>query len=123
MDLELFLQGVVPAPVQEDIGIFQNIISVIDSAPSNETAATLQRLFAKVLRSNKAERDVIVAILGFCGVLETRDHPGFLDRFIPVGSRVLPGRRFVDMPYPACWWTRDAGMNRDAIHEFFGHIL
>jgi hypothetical protein len=123
MDLELFLREAPQPPGDEDVRLFRAILAAIEAAPLKETSALLHKRFAKILKSNKAERDVIVAILGFCGVLETADHPGFSKSFIPASSRTLPDRHFVDMPYPACWWRRDAGINRDAVHEYFGHVL
>jgi len=123
MDMELFLRGAPPSPTPEDIRIFRDILSAVESTPGHVTSANLQKCFAGALKSNEAERDVLVAILGFCGVLETADHPGFSKAFIPIGERSLPHRRFIDMPYPACWWRRDEGINREAVDEYFGHVL
>jgi hypothetical protein len=123
MDLELFLRDTPASPTSEDIGIFRNILSAIESAPRHVTSSGLQKYLAGALKSNKAERDGLVAILGFCGILETAGHPGFFKAFIPAGKRSLPHRRFIDMPYPVCWWTRDEGINREAVEEYFGHVL
>jgi hypothetical protein len=123
MDLDLFLQGAPPSPTPEDIRIFRDILSAIESAPRHVTSADLHKCFGRALKSNKAERDVLVTIFGYCGVLETADHPGFSKAFIPVTERGLPHRRFIDMPYPACWWRRDEGINLEAVDEYFGHAL
>jgi hypothetical protein len=123
MDLELFLRAAPPSPTSQDIRIFRDILSIVESAPGHVTSGGLQKCLAGTLRSNKAERDVLVGILGFCGILEATDHPGFSRAFIPVGERSLPHRRFIDMPYPACWWTRDQGINLEAVDEYFGHML
>jgi hypothetical protein len=123
MDLELFLRAAPPSPTPEDIRIFRDILSTVESAPRHVTSGDLQKCLAGILKSNKAERDVLVAILGFCGILEAPDHPGFSRAFIPVGERSLPRRRSIDMPYPACWWTRDEGINLEAVDGYFGHVL
>ena len=123
MDLELFLEGMPPIPTIEDIQIFKNVISAITNVPSNVGSGALQSHLAKALKSNKAERDVLIAILGFCDILSTPDHPGFTDRFISIGHRELPNRHFVDMPYPACWWRDDIGINQARLQEYFGHVL
>ena len=123
MDLELFLKEAPQAPRQEDIQIFRAILSAIETTPPKETSAVLHKRFAKALKSNKGERDFIIAILGYCGVLETADHPGFCKHFIPFSQRRLPHGRFSDMPYPACWWTGDSGINKEALREYFGHVL
>lgn len=123
LDLKLFLECDVPGPTQEDICIFKSIMSSIADAPPETTSASLQQHFAKAIKANKAERDIIIAILGFCGVLGTPAHPGFTDSFVPVNERALPDRRFVDMPYPACWWQARVGVNKARLNEYFGHVL
>lgn len=123
LDLGLFLESAVPTPTAEDIQLFRTMLSAVRAAPSNATSASLHSHFAKALKSNKAERDVIVAILGFCGVLGTPAHPGFSDAFVPIKQRELPDRHFVDMPYPACWWRGEAGINQSRLIEYFGHVL
>lgn len=122
-DLQQFLGTETPQPNAEDGQIFRNIVAAIAAVPSETTSAALQAHFAKVIKSNKAERDVIVAILGFCGILGTREHPGFSDSFVSVKERSLPDRRFVDMPYPACWWEGKIGVNQFKLREYFAHVL
>jgi hypothetical protein len=122
-DLKIFLDNKVPKPTPDDLRIFRNIVVAITAVPPDVTSASLQSHFAKVIKSNKGERDVIIAILGFCGILETPEHPGFADSFIAVSERRLPDRRFVDMPYPACWWQGSVGVNQAKLNEYFGHAF
>ncbi len=122
-DLRMFLEIEPPKPCAADIEIFYAILSAISSVAAAVKSAALQTSFADAIISNKAERDVIVAILGFCDVLGTPDHPGFSDSFIPETDREIPNRRFVDMPYPSCWWTSDVGINQERLHDYFGHVL
>ncbi|CAN7449220.1 hypothetical protein [Rhizobacter sp. LjRoot28] len=123
LDLGLFLEAAIPSPTVEDIRIFRTMVSAIDAAPSKATSGALHSYFGKVLKSNKAERDVVIAILGFCGILGTPAHPGFSDAFVPIDQRQLPDRHFVDMPYPACWWRAESGINQSKLAEYFGHVL
>jgi hypothetical protein len=122
-DLELFLKQEVSTPSIEDIKIFQALIHSIEDSPPDTTCAALQSRFAKLLKSNKAERDILVGILGYCGVLATPTHKGFSDVFVDVTNRELPDRRFVDMAYPACWWQGDVGVNQSRLADYFGHVL
>lgn len=112
MDLSLFLKEPATEPTNADIEIFRKIIAAIEVAPENTSSANLHSQFAKIFKSNKSERDVLIAILGFCGVLETPIHSGYSSTFVPVIERHLPDRRFVDMPYPACWWQSNIGINQ-----------
>jgi hypothetical protein len=123
LDLKMFLGSETPRPSPEDVRIFRDLMKAIFAAPADTTSAGLQAHFAKVVRSNKAERDVIVAILGFCGILGTSEHPGYADSFVTASERRLPDRRFVDMSYPACWWRGTDGVNRLKLEEYFGHVL
>ena len=121
-DLEQFqrLDPVIPEPIH--VELLKEILRSIEGTDSTTTAAQLQE-HLKMLKSNKAERDVLIGILGICGILETNDHPGFLASFISESERVFPDRRFVDMTYPACWWTRTSGLNWKAVDFWFGHLL
>ena len=121
LDLELFLSQPRPRPNAADIAIFDALLKAIESVPPQTTSASLEKFFPSVLKSNKAERDVIVALLGYCGVLETPEHTGFSNHFVPVTSRELPNRRFVDMTYPACWWRREDGINSSALRDYLGY--
>jgi hypothetical protein len=38
-------------------------------------------------------------------------------------TKQLPDRGFVDMAYPACWWTGAVGVNRETVLVLFGHLL
>ncbi|UPG88345.1 hypothetical protein L2Y96_13040 [Luteibacter aegosomaticola] len=123
MDLTVFMREEAPKPTREDIEIFRAIVDVIRAAEPGLTAAKLQARLPKSLKSNKAERDILVGILGFCDVLAGPDHPGFSDVFLLPMQRRLPDRHFVDMAYPACWWTGAIGSNEARLQERFGHVL
>jgi hypothetical protein len=123
MDTDLFLKDGFPKPTTEDIQIFREIIVTILNAPASISSAKLNSVFPKSFKANKAERDIFVAILGYCGILGTPDHPGFSEYFIPAAERTLPDRHFVDMPYPACWWNGGVGINQARLKEYFGHVL
>ena len=123
LDLQLFVRAEAPEPTAGDQQTFRRLIETIAQVPPRTTSAALHAHFARLLRSNKAERDVIVAILGFCGILAAPDHPGFHDAFVPVGERHLPNRHFTDMAYPACWWQGSDCVNETALQAYFGHAL
>jgi hypothetical protein len=113
----------VPKPTPDDLQIFRNITAAIAAVPPDVTRAGLHVHFAKVIKSNKAERDVIIKILGFCGILGTPESPGFADSFVTVSERRLPDRRFVDISYPASWWQGSVGVNQTRLNEWFAHAL
>lgn len=121
-DLEQFrlLPPVEPTPVARDL--WRALLDAIDAAPQSTTAASLHKFLPKSIKANKAERDVLVGILGMAGVLRTAEHPGYHEGFVEYHQRTLPERRFVDMHYPVCWWRREDGVNEAAISYWFGHL-
>lgn len=123
MDLELFLEAPPTAPTADDLRIFRDLVAAIEAVPSSVTSAALHTHFAATLKSNKAERDQLIAILGLCGILGTPEHPGFAEHFVPSSDRQLPDRRFVDMAYPACWWSGAVGVNQARLQALFGYVL
>jgi hypothetical protein len=123
LDLELLRQQPRVEPSPADVDVLEGVLRAIEAAPPETTAATLQKLLVGTFESSKSERDVVVAILGLCGVLGTADHPGHRNQFVPVSARELPARRYIDMAYPACWWRRADGIDQQALAAWFGHLL
>jgi hypothetical protein len=123
LDLELLAKSDPPEPGSIDIQIFREIIHTIEGLPSGVTAAALQGKLGTIFKSNKAERDTLVGILGYCGVLSKPGLPDFAQHFVSPAQRELPDHHYVDMPYPACWWRSEYGIDSARLKEYFGHIL
>lgn len=123
LDLELFLRTEACEPTADDISLLNDILLSIRDAPPGTTSAVIHRFFPKSFKSNKSERDVIVRILGYCGILAPDAHPGFNQRFIHSVDWSYPPRANCDMNYPARWWRAEDGLNRDALAEYFGEFV
>lgn len=119
LDLELLAEDPAPSPTADDHRIFGDIIATVAAVLPAVTSAALHSHFAKVFKSNKSERDQLIASLGLAGVLTTADHPGFVEQFVPHMRRALPNRHFIDMAYPACWWTGKDGVNTKQVQRLF----
>ncbi len=122
-DLEQFLASGAPPPTAEDLCLLRELIALLDGLAPGVTSAALQGRIGSLLKSNKAERDTLVGILGYCGILRTPGYHDFTDAFQPFHDRPLPDRHFVDMPYPAAWWRSEYGIDHDRLHLYFGHVL
>jgi hypothetical protein len=118
-DLERFEILDPPSPTEADLTIFLRIVRTIESVPPETTAPQLEKFLRHLLPSNKAERDILVNILGYTGVLTIPEHAGFLNGFVRWDERQLPPNRFVDMGYPACWWRGHHGINDAAVRVWF----
>jgi hypothetical protein len=118
-DLERFLEAERPGPKDADLAILRALLRAIEAAPAGTTGPMLQARLGGIFPSNKGERDILVNILGYCGILRTPGHPGFRDRFIPSCEREEPPHHFVDLGYPACWWKGRDGIDREAVRAYF----
>jgi hypothetical protein len=122
LDLELFQREPPSKPTSADVDMLAKLLQAIAAAPARTTAGSLQQRLAKSFPSNKPEREIVVNILGLCGILATPAHPGYLRRFVPCSARDLPPRD-TDLEYPVCWWRRSHGINQEAVKYWFGHLL
>ncbi len=120
-DLEQFVRAPRLPPTRADIELGQRLIDQLRELPGGTTAARAVT-YLKMIKGNKAEREIIIGILGVCGILETDDHRGYSRSFIPRRDRHLPGRAYIDQNYPACWWTADDGVNDVALEIFLPQL-
>ena len=107
----------------DDRSLLETLLDELEAAPPSTTAPKAAAGLLRALKGNKAERGVLIDILGVCSVLETTAHRGYAERFVRYADREIPGKRFVEHVYPACWWTRADGVRPEAVAHWFGHLL
>lgn len=73
----------------------------------------------KLLKSNKDEAEVLLNILGICGVLSSADAPCYCDRFADAGQRA-PREHMNDYEYPVNYWRVSDGVNEECFRKVFG---
>ncbi|MFT3878628.1 MAG: hypothetical protein QM703_03090 [Gemmatales bacterium] len=122
-DLQQFKLLSIAKPTATDVKALKSVIKTIESVPDKTTSGQLEKHLSPLFNSNKAERNVVVQIFGYCGILETSQHRGYSTSFVQYKDRILPGRHWCDMNYPACWWKRSDGINHNAVNHWFGHLL
>ena len=71
-DLQQLEKEDVPEPGPEDPAIFEAILATIATSAPNDTPGTLEKRLTPVLKSSKSERQVLIEILAYVGVLEAR---------------------------------------------------
>jgi hypothetical protein len=118
-DLDEFLRIEPVIPKEADLDILQNVLKTAAQAAPKTTARQLQGLLRNILPSEREEREILITILGYTGILAAPEHPGFHDRFIPADKRELPPRFSAANTYPACWWRGEYGINREAVRNWF----
>jgi hypothetical protein len=114
LDLRQFAAADRPLPTSADRAAFGQLLDGLEGASPTTTAAKAAGQRWSAVPSNKAEREVLLDVLGICSVLESPEHQGFLDRWVPAADRVLPPLRYVERAYPVCWWRAEHGINRSA---------
>lgn len=108
MDLDLFSREEPAKPSIEDIGILREMLTAVRNCQPSDSARKLEKAWKDVVPSSKHERDVLMEILGYAGILAENELP-----------RIGRGgdNDFVSM---AVWQGQD-GYNSDAVDYYFGH--
>jgi hypothetical protein len=117
LDLQQFGEADRAQPTDADRTAFEQLLHTLAAIPADWTASKAAgKPWAGIL-SNKAEREVLLDILGVYSVLETPEHRGFMDQFVRAADRTLPPYRYVERAYPVCWWRAEYGVNRLAVER------
>jgi len=108
-------------PCKKDFDIFKSIIEIIKNAESSDGPAKLQKKLRNIegFKSTEEQRKAILETLGFCSILETEKHKGFLYQYTNLG--LAPRfRHSSDWLYPVDWWKGKDGINQEALEFWFG---
>lgn len=106
---------------QRHVEIGREMLGILKSLPS-QTTATSAASALRMVKGNSQERESLIDILGVCGILETHDHRGYANEFVPYDSRQLPTRHYVERAYPVCWWKAADGINSDNLRRILPQI-
>lgn len=123
LDLELFAKTKIPPYSSDDAGAFLKVLDRAGSLPDSSRARDLEKAIGGLFKSNKSEREILLQILGYAGVLAPAAHPGFLCEFIPAHARELPPAGKIDWQYPFAWWRGSDAYNREAAAHWFPDLI
>lgn len=120
-DLEQFLLLPKVTPSEKDWAILKSILHAIGELPPDKKAGALRQLITKkkLLKSNKDEVEVLLNILGICGILSGAEAPCYCDHFVNVYRRA-PAEHTNDYVYPVNWWHVSDGVNAERFKTVFG---
>lgn len=121
-DLERFATLEKVTPTQQDLVIMQQIIDAAHTCPADARPRDLEHRLANIIQSNRAEREMLLLILGYCGILQSSEHHGFFRAFVNHTDRTLPPVSKIDWTYPICWWRGSDGVNQKALAFYFPQI-
>lgn len=120
-DLEQFLLLPPVTPTEEDWMILKSILHAMDELPPSKKASAYREQITKkkILKSNKDEVEVLLDILGICGVLSGVNAPCYCERFSDVWQRA-PQEHTNDYSYPVNHWHVSDGVNEERFRKVFG---
>ena len=120
-DLEQFILLPKVVPTEEDWHILKSILCSINELPSNKKASALRELITKkkLLKSNKNEVEVLLDILGICGILSGANAPCYYDDFVDVWHR-SPKEHTNSYAYPVNYWNVSDRVNDERFQKVFG---
>jgi hypothetical protein len=80
LDLELLSAEIIPPPANQDLELFNKILSTIENSQTGDTPGKLRDNLKEVFQGSKDERHVLMEILGCAGILQPlrydRKEPG-----------------------------------------------
>jgi len=123
LDLELFAKTKILPYCSDDAGALLQVLDRADSLPDSSRARDFEKAIGGLFKSNKHEREILLQILGYAGVLAPAAHPGFLREFIPAHARELPPASKIDWQYPFAWWRGSDAYDREAATEWFPDLI
>ena len=109
-------------PTDDDLRIFSAILDILCGAEPAETAKKrVLREVKKVpgFRANAEQAQCLLETLGYCGILETPEHGGMLERYVRLGTAPRKTHSS-DWRYPVDFWTGKDGINKKAMRFWFG---
>lgn len=109
--LERFAVEPTPVPEDSDWRILDRLLSTADSLSADAKARDLERAWQPIIRSSRAERDLLIEILVAAGVLAASRHSETDLRAIPLKSNWSDG---------AALWRGDDGVVRPQAEVLFG---
>ena len=111
------------APTVDDILVMKRIIQIATSLHLEARPRELERALVGVLESNREEREILIQILGYCGILQPKGFPGFFRSFVNFSDRRdRPDAWKIDWEYPISWWWGRHGVTREALQHFFPQL-
>lgn len=122
-DLDVFGRSERLEPTEADAAILRAVLDAARQSAASERPRGLEKRLAAIVPSNRAEREVLLQILGYCDVLTPIDHPGLCSRWTPYDRRDPPLGGRIDWTWPFAWWRGNAGVNEDVARSLFGEWL
>lgn len=118
-DLERLSEVEIPPPSPLDVATLEKILVAAAALPAKARAGKLLSPIASILPSSKNERQTLLALLGYSGILQPKSQPSFEKSFVELDAR---SEDSTEWPFPICFWRGSDGVNRKAAESWFPQI-
>ena len=118
-DLETFVASPALDPTPADWSVLRSIVATPAVLAPTAKPADFAGALKGVLPSNNYERQALLRILCYAGVLQPKEYPTFFREWVPPHRWVTPNYRFTEWGYPTIWWRAADGVNAEALDEWF----
>jgi hypothetical protein len=105
-----------------DKEILKRLLDVAASQTADARPNDLEKLISGLFPSSKDERRNVLQILGYCGVLQPKSQPTFLDSYANMDNRAQPDEHKNDWSFPTLWWRGSDGVNEKAVEFYFPNL-
>lgn len=112
-------------PLQEkpDTTPLKAALAAIRKLPAKAGLSDLEKSISGLFPSNKGERQVVLEILGYCGVLKPQDFPSTHKKWVNRSNYPDPTHFFRrEWRTPVNCWTGADGVNEEAVEFWFGKL-
>ncbi|MNC63595.1 hypothetical protein D3C75_1137280 [compost metagenome] len=110
LDLELLSREEDFSVSREDLGILERMIEAVEECGPGDTARKLEKRWKDLFPSNQHERDVIMEIWGYAGILAPQEKPRL-------------GRGGDSDFNSVANWRGEDGISMERLKYFFGPML
>jgi hypothetical protein len=118
-DLEQFKKIEKVKSQVEDLAIMRKIIDVISTIKPRD----FEKNISKILPSNKSEREVLLEILSYCGIVHPKKKIDSFTSSVKYTDREVLPVATIDWNRPTSWWRGSDGVNSEALNYYFGSFV
>ncbi len=122
-DLSQFILLPKVSATMEDRTLLHSILDCTKLLEEHNKAGKLRDCIRKqkVFKTNASEIEILLDILGICGVLASKEHPAYVEHFANYGGCDRDPLEFTnDFHYPLCHWHASDGINKERFEIVFG---
>lgn len=119
-DLSQFAKGGPVSPTEDDIETMRRLLQAIRDLPESAQLTDLYQAIAGLFPSNKHERQVVLEILGYAGILQPKAWPSYFEAWVRPDETAQPSHFYKkEWCFPASGWTGRDGVNEAAVRFWF----